>query len=108
MILNGRPPSENLYQEEDFGKETLFSGIYSLSSKFMPQLFLRSQNEGRLNGIYIACSCPKIVHLMFAEDILLFGRVTNVDAQEMMDCLNIYQSWSDQELNISKSTIAID
>jgi hypothetical protein len=43
--------------------------------------------------------------LLFADDLLLFGKVSLSEAASLRSCLNKYCSWSSQSINASKSSI---
>lgn len=48
---------------------------------------------------------PALTHVMYADDIVLFSKVTRNDAQRIVDCLEKYCSWSGQSINKGKSEI---
>jgi hypothetical protein len=41
----------------------------------------KEESEGNLKGLQIARNCPAINHLLFADDLLIFGRATNTEAK---------------------------
>ena len=48
-------------------------------------------NEGSLKGIAIARNNPKVSHLFFADDSLLFCRTKPGDCNRMVEILNAYE-----------------
>ncbi|KAK4262419.1 hypothetical protein QN277_027981 [Acacia crassicarpa] len=48
---------------------------------------------------------PKVSHLMFADDLLLFGVATEAQAACMMDCLDVFSKASGAKVNPTKSSI---
>jgi hypothetical protein len=58
-----------------------------------------------LQGLQIARSCLAIHHLLFANDLLIFGKDTISVAASIMSCLEKYCKWSGQLINTSKSSI---
>ncbi|KAF4377304.1 hypothetical protein G4B88_011139 [Cannabis sativa] len=46
-----------------------------------------------------------ITHLMFADDVMLFGQASVKEAEAFLECLNLYCSWSGQAVNFQKSTV---
>lgn len=46
---------------------------------------------------------PKVTHVMFADDIMIFGKATMKEMQAMDQALNLYSSWSGQCVNKLKS-----
>ena len=53
----------------------------------------------------IARSSPIIHHLLFADDLLIFGKATLLEAASIKSCLDKYCFWSGQSINASKSSI---
>lgn len=48
---------------------------------------------------------PKISHLMFVNDLLLFGKATETQVQCVMDILNTFCASSGQRISLEKSYI---
>lgn len=48
---------------------------------------------------------PKISHIFFADDLVLFGEATEENITNVMDCLDAFCSFSGQRVNSSKSKI---
>ncbi|XP_072971995.1 uncharacterized protein [Typha angustifolia] len=71
-------------------------------------LSLHLENEMRLSrirGIKIAKAAPPISHLMFADDLLLFGKANEKEAANFNSCQDLYYNWSRQAINFEKSAI---
>ena len=61
--------------------------------------------NGELTGIQIASSAPKVNHLLFADDSLLFCKATISDATIMKSLLDFYCNASVQKINNEKSFV---
>ncbi|XP_020701076.2 uncharacterized protein LOC110113008 [Dendrobium catenatum] len=60
----------------------------------------------RINrGISIFRLAPKISHLLFADDILIFSEAKVKDVKELRRIINNYCDWTGQKVNHSKSMI---
>jgi hypothetical protein len=67
---------------------------------------LKSRNQSsNLSGIKVEPSALMVSHLLFANDSLLFFKVSSENAQEVRDALQVYCSASGQQVNMDKSSI---
>jgi hypothetical protein len=76
-----------------------------LGTEVLSRLIQQQESIGLLHGIKIGKFCAPISHLLFAEDILIFGKPTSIEAVTIKYCLDSYCAWSGQKVNIAKSSI---
>jgi len=69
------------------------------------RLLQRQFSLGLLKGIKMARTCLPITHLLFADNLLIFGKATSSEASTIKDFLDSYCKWSGQAINIDKSSI---
>jgi hypothetical protein len=105
ILLNGSPfghftPERGLRQGDP-----LSPFLFILGSEVLSRLLLREESIGSLKGLRIARNCAPINHLLFADDLLLFGKATLTEAASLKSCLDKYCRWSGQLINASKSSI---
>lgn len=62
-------------------------------------------DAGNWTPIHVTKQGPSISHLMFADDLLLFGEATKKHASVMMKCLDAFCLASGEKVNKSKSSI---
>lgn len=55
-----------------------------------------------INGVQASIGGPAITHVIYADDIVLFSKVTCSDAANLIKSINKYCSWSKQCVNMSK------
>lgn len=68
--------------------------ILAADSLFLSHLINRAVGMGRFHGIQLAQGGPKLMHLFFADDFLLFGQATLENMYQLVDILNSYSKAS--------------
>jgi hypothetical protein len=63
------------------------------------------KGENGVQGIQIVQTAPKINHLLFADDSLLFFKATTSEARMVQDSISKYCNASGQKVNLAKSSI---
>jgi hypothetical protein len=71
----------------------------------LSHLIMHAVEEGRWNGIKAGRHGPVVSHLMFADDLLLFGEANERQMQCVMDTMETFCSMSGQEVSIEKTSI---
>jgi hypothetical protein len=105
ILLNGSPfglfsPKRGLRQGDP-----LSPFLFILGSEVLSRLLLKEERLGNIKGMKIARSSPAINHLLFADDLLLFGKASILEATSIKGCLDKYCSWLGQSINSRKSSI---
>jgi hypothetical protein len=67
----------------------------------------QAEKECAIKGLKISKHCSPIHYLLFADDLLIFGKATLTEASIIYSCLDKYCKWSGQSINVSKSTIRL-
>uniref|UniRef100_A0A2N9I833 Reverse transcriptase domain-containing protein n=1 Tax=Fagus sylvatica TaxID=28930 RepID=A0A2N9I833_FAGSY len=68
-------------------------------------LLQRAKNAGDIHGVSISRSGPKLTHLFFADDSLLFYKATTNEIRCIQDILTEYEHASGQQINCQKTTL---
>jgi hypothetical protein len=79
--------------------------LFILGSKVLSHLLFREEAVGNLKGLKISRHTSAIHHLLFANDLLIFGKATLKEASCIQAYLNKYCLWSGQTINNGKSSI---
>ncbi|KAL4383540.1 hypothetical protein GQ457_15G011040 [Hibiscus cannabinus] len=66
---------------------------------------IKEQREGRIRGIRASQNGPRVNHLLYADDCLLFIKNSEKEAMRLKQVLTAYESSSGQKINVEKSSI---
>ena len=58
-----------------------------------------------LHGVSLCCNGPKLTHLLFADDSLIFYRAKEEECQTLLEVLAKYECASGQQINRAKTTL---
>ena len=72
-------------------------GLYGLISK--------AAHNGDIQGVSLCRNGPRITHLLFVDDGLLFCRAKKEECQSLLEVLAKYERASGQQINRTKTTI---
>ena len=79
--------------------------LFLFCAKGLNSLFQKAKNAGDLQGVSISRGGPKITHMFFANDSLLFCKATTHDVSCIQGILKEYEEASGQQINRVKTTI---
>lgn len=85
--------------------DTLSPYLFILYAEAFPSLIHAPMNENALEGIRITQHCPRILHLVFADDSLLFSKAILNEAAIYAELMKVYCAESGQDVNLNKSCL---
>ena len=71
----------------------------------MHGLFSQAVGQREIHGYSLCKNGPKLTHLFFVDDSLLFCKSTPQECDKVLELLNTYSKYSGQQINKSKTTI---
>ena len=71
----------------------------------LQSLIHKAEVEGLIQGVAICRNGPRISHLFFANDSVLFCRAKEDECQKILDILAVYERESVQKINHDKTNI---
>lgn len=81
--------------------------LFLLITKGLSSLLQEANSRGALHGIECAPTCPKISHLLFVDDSLIFCRAGESNFFALKTILKQFELASDGSINFTKSAIII-
>ena len=106
FLINGSPrgrvkPSRGIRQGDP-----LSPYIFILCSEVFSGLCIKAKANGTMKGIRVARGCPRVNHLLFADDTMFFIDATNESSKTLKDFLRRYECASGQSINTAKYSIS--
>ena len=105
VLINGEPhgnihPSRGLRQGDP-----LSPYLFLLCAEGLHSLIKKAKSSGDIQGVSLCRGGPKITHLFFADDSLLFIKATTTACDQIQSILGQYERASGQQVNRDKTTI---
>ncbi|KAL5581946.1 hypothetical protein UlMin_014388 [Ulmus minor] len=79
--------------------------LFILCTKILSRLFNSKIENGFIHGLKLTRGGLPLHHLLFADDIFVFGKACATEASSIKDTLDTFCSWSGLSFNNSKSSI---
>ncbi|XP_010419203.2 PREDICTED: uncharacterized protein LOC104704888 [Camelina sativa] len=105
FLLNNSVQGSVLPQRGIRQGDPLSPYLFILCTEVLSGICTKAQAAGRLTGIRVAKGCPRITHLLFAEDTMFFCRANETSCVELTKILEKYGQASRQMINKQKSAI---
>ncbi|XP_030923348.1 uncharacterized protein LOC115950262 [Quercus lobata] len=87
------------------GGDPISPYMFLLCADGFSSLINNAVRNQRISGVSICRGCPKITHLFFVDDSLLFCKVNSQECQNLIDILQLYKAASGQKINVDKSSV---
>lgn len=105
ILLNGSPVGKFAatrgIRQDDSLSPVLFTIVFDILSRILTKV----ENDGKIHIIRISITSPTISHLMYEDDLTIYGRATTKEATEIMECIWQFCTWTGQEVNFGKSSV---
>jgi hypothetical protein len=105
IVVNGQPvgcikPSRDLRQGDP-----LSPYLFLVCAKALSAMLRHAETNGVITGVPTSKRGPKISHLFFADDSLLFCKANSVEWRRLTRILDKYEAVSGQKLNQDKTSV---
>lgn len=99
LLLNGSPygyfsPGRGLRQGDPMSL-----ALFTIFSYLLSRMLARAEQEGCISGVKVSRLSPKVTHLMYADDLVIYSKATLEEAREISYCLQTYCNWTGQTIN---------
>jgi hypothetical protein len=105
VLLNGKPTEEFKPSRGVRQGDLISPYLFLLAAESLSCLLNDAMRSGDLGGIHVAATAPRVNHLLFIDDCLLFCRALAGEAARLKDIVDKYCFASGQRVNNEKSSI---
>lgn len=105
MMVNGEPRGNFQATRGLRQGDPISPYLFLICAEALSSLLTTAENEGRLTGVPTSKKGPRINHISFADDSLLFCKANSQQWRRMSQLLDIYEKASRQKLNRQKNSI---
>ena len=99
ILINGEPHGNIVPNRRLRQGDPLSLYLFLLCTKGFHGLLKKAKDLGEVKGVFISCNGPKLTHLLFANDSLIFCKAQDNDYQKLLEILDTYKRASGQQIN---------
>jgi hypothetical protein len=105
VLVNGVPkgyikPGRGLCQGDP-----LSPYLFLICAEGLSALLRKAERDSLIKGVSICRGGPRISHLFFADDSIIFCRASQDDSQALLNVLSVYERASGQKVNGAKTAL---
>ena len=104
LLING-VAFGNIIPLRGLRQDPLSPYLFLLCADDFFSLISKAVRNQMLSGLSICRGCPKITHIFFADDSLLFCKANSQECQQLIEILSLYEAASGQKINADKSSV---
>ena len=86
-------------------RDPLSPYLFLLGTEGFHGLLGKAEENGDIRGVSICRSAPKLTHLLFADDSLIFCRAKINECEKLLEILATYEQALGQQINRDKTTL---
>ena len=105
ILVNGEPKGEIFPSRGIRQRDPLSPYLFLLCSEGLNRMIQKAARDDIIRGFSLCKNGPKVTHLFFADDSLLFCRARREDLQAIQHILTSFEHASGQKINREKTTL---
>lgn len=72
----------------------MLHGLFTLVADILSRLLAREEAVGRISKVKVSRASPKITHLLYADNLVIYHKVVHCEAAAVAECLHTYCEWT--------------
>ena len=105
VLINGKPEGKIILTRGLRQGDPISSYLFLLCAKGLTAMLLRDEREGLISGISVCRGVPRISHLLFADDCIIFDEASIREGNKVLKVLDDYERESGQKFNREKTSL---
>ena len=103
--INGKPKGHIILTRGIHQGDPLSPYLFLLCAKSLSSLIKKAMDDGVMEGLVIYWGGPRLSHLFFADDNLIFCKASIEERNTLQRILTVYEEASAQQLNRIKTSL---
>ena len=103
--INGKPRGRIVPTRGIRQGDSLSPYLFLLCAEGLSSLIRRAVENGVMKGLAISRGGPRLSHLFFADDRLIFCKASMVECNSLQRILQVYEQASRKKLNHAKTSL---
>lgn len=105
VLINGEPKGKITSTKGLCQRDPISPYLFLLCAKGLKAMLWREEREGLISGISVCRGAPRISHLLFTVDYIIFGEASGREGNRVLKVLDDYERESGQKLNREKTSL---
>jgi hypothetical protein len=105
ILVNGTPVGDIRPTRGTRQGDPMSPYLFMICAEMLSSLLSHAERNGIITGVPSSPKGPRISHLFFADDSILFCKSNSVEWHCLLRILGIYEATSGQKLNLQKTSI---
>ena len=105
VLINGEPKGKIIPSRELRQGDPISPYLFLLCAEGLTAMLKKEEAIGNIKGVAVCRGAPRISHLLFADDSIVFCRSSLDEASRVMKVLEDYEGDSGKRLNKEKTSL---
>lgn len=79
--------------------------LFTIFSDLLSRILDKAEQDGLISGVKVSRLSPKMTHLMYVDDLVIYRKATLEEVAEINRCLQTYCNWTGPAVNWNKYAI---